>query len=347
MKIFRPLPEEGELPTPERPPVGASLSHVVQGKRSRLFIEKLNNNGYKLAAGLGGSTQPERRASEGFEVMQRALFRMLVAGLVIGGWVASGNAATFELVKRADGIVVEGVKVEGEIVPGDAQKLLDFYGKYGDMISPVYLRSKGGDVAEAMRMGTIIRRLHLETSVPVWDTGKAPIDLIRVDHHENMICASACFLAYAGGAIRFGNYLALHRPFLPREQARKLSDAEYETAQKEMTPKVKAYLADMDIDQYWIDRMFSTNSQEYYMPTWNEADSKVHHLMDIVPSLEEVVLSKCNEDPNADKKLSEFQNPRRPFSSNDTAKINQIMKDSGRVLSVQRNRSNRYEAHGI
>ena len=167
------------------------------------------------------------------------------------------------------------------------------------MISPVYLRSKGGDVTEAMKMGAIIRRLRLETSVPVWDTGKAPIDLIKVDHQENMVCASACFLAYAGGAIRFGNYLALHRPFLPREEARKLNDAEYELAQKEMMPEVKAYLADMDIDQYWIDRMFSANSQEYYMPTWNEADNKVHHLMDMVPSLEEVVLSKCNEGPDA------------------------------------------------
>jgi hypothetical protein len=32
-----------------------------------------------------------------------------------------------------------------------------------------------------------------------------------------------------------------------------------------MMPKVKAYLADMDIDQYWIDRMFSANSQQYYI----------------------------------------------------------------------------------
>ena len=232
------------------------------------------------------------------EVMQHSLFRMLVAGLIIGGGGATGNAATFELAKRQDGIIVQGIKVEGEIVPGDAQKLLDVYGKYGNMISPVYLRSKGGDVAEAMKMGAIIRRLRLETSVPVWDTGKAPIDLIKVDHQENMVCASACFLAYAGGGIRFGNYLALHRPFLPREEARKLSDVEYESAQKEMMPKVKAYLADMEIDQYWIDRMFSANSQEYYMPTWNEADNKVRHLMDMVPSLEEVVLSKC-KGPNA------------------------------------------------
>src|SRR5579862_2071825 len=125
-------------------------------------------------------------------------FEPLLAGFIVGVWAAAANAATFELARRADGIVVQGIKVEGAIVPGDAQKLLDFYRQYGDMIYPVYLRSKGGDVTEAMRMGAIIRRLRLETSVPVWDTGSAPIDPIRIDHQENMICASACFLVYAG-----------------------------------------------------------------------------------------------------------------------------------------------------
>jgi hypothetical protein len=117
-----------------------------------------------------------------------------------------------------------------------------------------------------------------------------------------MICASACFLAFAGGADRFGNHLAMHRPFLPREEARKLTDAEYEALQKEMVPKVRTYLANMEIDQYWIDRMLSANSQERYVPTWVEADDKVHRLMGLVPSLEEVVLSKCNDpDPNGEK----------------------------------------------
>lgn len=253
---------------------------------------------------------------------------VLVGALVVAVWSAPCNAATFELARRADGIIVQGVKVEGDIVPGDAKKLLDFYQTYGVMTSPVHLRSKGGNVEEAMKMGAIIRRLRLETEVPVWDAGRQPIDAIKVDHQENTICASACFLVYAGGASRFGNYLAMHRPFFPREEARKLSDVEYEAAQKEMVPKVKAYLADMDIDQYWIDRMFSANSQEHYMPTWNQADSKAHHLMGVVPSLEEVILSKCKEDPDVDRKLREFQNSGKPVSADEQAKIKQITQES-------------------
>ena len=99
----------------------------------------------------------------------------LMGALLVGMWAVAGNAATFELARRADGNIVRGVKVEGDIVPGDARKLLDFYKTYGVMISPVRLRSKGGSVEEAMKMGAIIRRLRLETEVPVWDMGHPPV----------------------------------------------------------------------------------------------------------------------------------------------------------------------------
>jgi hypothetical protein len=162
----------------------------------------------------------DRHLAGAMTMMLDTPIRTMVSVLVVGMWAVTGNAATFELARGADGIIVAGVKVEGDIVPGDAQELIDFYGKYGEQISPVYLRSRGGDVTEAIAMGAILRRLRLEASVPLGDTGSAPIDPIRVDHRENLICASACFLVYAGGAIRFGNYLAMHRPYLPRGQAR-------------------------------------------------------------------------------------------------------------------------------
>jgi hypothetical protein len=244
------------------------------------------------------------------------------------GWSAACTAATFELARRTDGTIIQGVKLEGDIVPGDSQKLLEFYNTYGARVSPIHLRSKGGNVDEAMKMGTIIRRLRLETDVPVWDVGRQPIDSIRIDHQENMICASACFLVYAAGAKRFGNYLAMHRPYLPREEAKKINDAEYEALQKQSVPKVKAYLADMEIDQYWIDRMFAASSQDRYMPTWAEADSKLHHLMGIVPSLEEIVLSKCNQDADVDRKLSALRNAPGSLSVDNQEKSKRLIEDS-------------------
>jgi TPR repeat protein len=248
------------------------------------------------------------------------------------GWLTTCAAATFELAKRPDGTLTQGVKVEGEIAPGDAKKLLGFYNTYAEMMSPVYLRSKGGNVEEAMKMGKVIRRLRLETRVPIfWDAGIAPTETIKLDHQDNMICASACFLVYAGGATRFGNYLAMHRPFLPREEARKLSDAEYETLQKQMAQTVSAYLVNMEVDHYWIDRMFSANSQEHYLPTWAEANNEVRHLMGMVPSLTEIVLSKCNQDPDLDRKLRALRNSR-----DDQGKIEQLMQDANVFFECQK-----------
>ncbi len=253
------------------------------------------------------------------------LYSVLFLLFLIGS-MGTAKAATFDLASKPDGTIIPGARVEGDIIPGDAQRLLDFYKEYGTNISPLYLRSRGGDVEEAMRMGAIIRRLRLETNVLVWDTGSQPFDPIKVDNSDDHICASACFLIYAAGATRFGNYLALHRPYISRKDALSLSDLEYEATQKEITPKVKAYLSDMEIDQYWIDRMFATNSQEGYMPTWGEADNKVRHLMGMVPSLEEVVLSKCNEDPDVDKKIQAFRNSRTgPLTPADEDKMKEIM----------------------
>src|SRR2546426_11255886 len=96
------------------------------------------------------------------------IFRVLVALVATGIWAGWGTAATIELARKADGTSTVGVKVEGDIVPGDALKLLEFYKYYShEAASTVYLRSKGGDVEEAIKMGRLIRRLRLKTEVPL------------------------------------------------------------------------------------------------------------------------------------------------------------------------------------
>jgi len=180
-----------------------------------------------------------------------------------------------------------------------------------------------------MRIGIIIRRLRLTTRVPLMNPGHPAIDNIKVDRPGDTICASACFLVYAAGATRFGDYLVLHRPHLARRDAQALSDTEYVAAQKQVTSKVKAYLADMDVDQHWIDRMFGANSQEQYTPTWDEVHNQGHNLMGVVPSLEEVVLSKCKEDPSVDAKLQVFRSTRSgPWTSADDAAVKQIFRET-------------------
>jgi hypothetical protein len=48
----------------------------------------------------------------------------------------------------------------------------------------------------------------------------------------------------------------------------------------------------------------------------------------MVPSLEEVVLSKCNEDPNVDRKLKALRKSGTPPSAEDNEKIKQALQDT-------------------
>jgi len=206
----------------------------------------------------------------------------------------AANSATIELARKPDGTALIGVKVEGEIVAGDSLKLLSIYRSYGSSAaSRVYLLSKGGNVAEAIKLGLIVRRLRLRTEAPIKD-GDGPVicPFVLMVDRTNCICASACFLVYAGGADRSGNYIALHRPYLPKEVTDALSDVAREGAQKREMRWVSNYLQEMEVSQFFIDKMMSTNSQNVQFVSLRDASN--YHLLGAVPSIEEIVLTKCD-----------------------------------------------------
>jgi len=141
-------------------------------------------------------------------------------------------------------------------------------------------------------MGRLIRMLRLQTVVPDHIQLPAPMGVIAPANQDNFICASACFLVYAGGVQRVGDFIVLHRPYFAKTAARNMSDIERETAQKQLMAKVRDFLQTMEVDQYYIDKMMSTSSQDGYALTGN--DVVVHPLNIIVPSIEEIVLTKCD-----------------------------------------------------
>jgi hypothetical protein len=164
--------------------------------------------------------------------------RLLIALVIVGLWPVSLSATTIKTARDANHRALLGVIVEGEIERGDTVKLLNelMISDVGALpaVRLVFLRSKGGDVEEAMKMGTLIRRLRLVTEAPTTFDDKPILSTVLLADKDNNICASACFLAYVGGVERHGNFLALHRPYLPKEAAGKLSDAEYEAVQKDV-----------------------------------------------------------------------------------------------------------------
>jgi hypothetical protein len=224
-------------------------------------------------------------------------FHLFIALMIAAVLPRSSNSATVEIAVDEYQKPLRGVTVEGDIEPGDSTKLLSRLVEYGFIYNPdvarvVFLRSKGGNIAEAMAMGALIRRLRLATDAPTKFGGHPEtFCTVTLSDKSDCVCASACFLAFAGGVDRTGTLLALHRPYIPKEAAGTLSDVEFEAIEKAAIVKTVQYLKSMEVDQFFIDKMVSSNSRNVYVVTVSEAIE--HHLVTLVPSIEEFVLSKC------------------------------------------------------
>ena len=174
--------------------------------------------------------------------------------------------------------------------PGDALQLLRTYKYFGQSGAGIFLFSRGGDVEEAMKIGRLIRRLRLTTYAP--DRPPTQAILASPADKTNNVCASACVLVWVAGARRTGDLLILHRPYPTPESVGKLSDIEFEALEKNAILKVKTYLQEFELPQYYIDKMILTASRDGYMPS--DEGLTAHPLPEIAGSLEELILSKCD-----------------------------------------------------
>ena len=90
------------------------------------------------------------------------LGRLLMVIAALGFAFRPACGATIEIVKdhlRLYGIEkeVDGIKIEGEIETGDTLKLLKTYEYFGPFDSSlIFLRSRGGNLEEAIKMGKLI-----------------------------------------------------------------------------------------------------------------------------------------------------------------------------------------------
>jgi hypothetical protein len=195
-----------------------------------------------------------RRRSIGLGKYVSLFFEMAIA---VGTFWFVAVASAAEITMGSSWVVLEG-----PIEVGDYDKLRDFlvakrdYGvrswdpfcddPYLDGCpEAIYLASPGGDVAEAMKIGRLMRALGWEALAPT----RFPIDPqdsvavrsllqteIRHNHLEDpntdFMCASACFFIFVGGISRdsgeFGDTprIGMHRPYLPTERLKELSGSQ-------------------------------------------------------------------------------------------------------------------------
>jgi hypothetical protein len=182
------------------------------------------------------------------------------------------------------------VVVEGDIVPGDYEKLRNIIGSYGPDAGsshlPVGLFSKGGDPVEAMRMGRLVRRLKMVTETP--PESMCPI----ARDPSNCVCASACFLVFVGGVDHeLTSNIFLHRPYLTPGAMRAVTPNQQEAAQKQIMTSVREYLAEMEVPPKLTDIMMSISSTESHRLTWQEMHDS--GFKGRIATVDEVIASRC------------------------------------------------------
>jgi hypothetical protein len=258
--------------------------------------------------------------------------------------VVAGIVCFVGVARAAEITMGQTVVLEGKIEPGDYDKIRDSLviardydpvpecpATYLDGCpDEIYLASPGGDVAEAMKIGRLVRTLGWSAIVPPdtsvagscrkWgpdaalcerqigdpkflalagDVLKKEIDTYHLENPKaNFMCASACFFILAGAIIKDMNIfssawppmIGIHRPYLPPEHLRELNSTQALAAANLTRTTVEKYLREMDVPIKYIDQMFSVPKDQIL---WISEDSFNADFKGYVPSLRDWAKAKC------------------------------------------------------
>jgi hypothetical protein len=201
------------------------------------------------------------------------------------------------------------VEIVGEIKSGDYEKFLNvlsLYKTHNDFYKPrpsddelkklinivfmspkehilqVELNSKGGDVLEAMKIGRVIERLRLSTSLKT--TG---------DPEES--CLSACFFIFVAGVKRNTNLiwdrdLGVHRPYFQPAYFAGLTSTQAKEKYNDLVRLTKQYLRDMYVPEELIELSYSISPDDIYPLSEKEIEM---WLYEYHPFFEDWLSSKC------------------------------------------------------
>lgn len=198
------------------------------------------------------------------------------------------------------------ILIDGEIAPGDAQKFESVVRAIGRRVSNVVLRSPGGSVPDAISIGRLVRKLMIETEGPRFYSEKGGASCGADHDHPNAacVCASACFLIYAGGLPREVSYVLLHRPFVNPSVNSRMSYDESIRVASEARKEVAEYLREMGIPDRYANIVFSTPSNAAAHVPLNDMR---HAFAGYPPEVEEWLMAKCQTitTGQADRQLAE------------------------------------------
>lgn len=177
---------------------------------------------------------------------------------------------------------------------------------YGDTYKEIYLASPGGDLAEAIKIGRLVRALRWETTVPSRFTNPyIKPETIFAKHHlknpkVNYMCASACFFIFVAGVYRTSEdmdvednaILGIHRPFLTDADLRAMSGDQAISSANQLRVVIENYLKEMGVPAKYADLMLSIPKDDVQ---WIENAAFETDFKGIIPELRDWVYARCDK----------------------------------------------------
>lgn len=166
----------------------------------------------------------------------------------------------------------------GHITKGDYDKVEKMLSSNHPFLSNFTISSPGGDVGEAIKMGTLFRKYLIEVSGPEGDPrigfrnifDSTPGERCNT-FHIDCGCASACALIWFGAVHRTG-IVGLHRPRIEDQAFKSLPADSASKLYRAVLTNVASYLKEMDTPERLIQAMVNTGSTEVI---WVKADHEI------------------------------------------------------------------------
>ncbi|EPJ45418.1 MAG: hypothetical protein OFPII_27820 [Osedax symbiont Rs1] len=193
--------------------------------------------------------------------------------------------------------------INGEIVKGDYHKMLSLIKQQQDIPQTLLLNSKGGNVMEALKIGTFVRKYLLS--------------------FESKKCNSACVFISLGSVNHSDDkrgVFGLHRPKFNRQFFAKLNAEQATLKYRSLRSFVEKYMLAMGATKALVDKMFATPSNSMsYVP--KQTVYKMHNSPP--EGYSEWIISKCGGDltDRERRDLYDFYSNRSLFSEKYFAKL--------------------------
>jgi hypothetical protein len=225
------------------------------------------------------------------------MIRLTACSLALLGLL--GTAATAAEL-RLDPANASGTSVvlEGAIEAGDFDRFKNFVVGSGH-IREIYLASPGGNLAEAIKIGLLVRHLDLSTVVPSKQLTQSDRTAALARHglkdNKDYTCASACFFIFIAGIYRSTDdhgapILGLHTPTLLASAAAKLAPEQANLAMEQARKAITAYFGAMDVPAKYTEEI---NSVPRTRMRWIRYDEFRSDFAGFIPELSTLDKTKC------------------------------------------------------